>query len=284
MQSPPSSKIRTVVGVDFSGAALAGKNAWLAEFAVQSDLSLELLHLHAIGQLAKNETRESCWQYVVDRISASSQTLFGFDFPFGLPIELGLGSWTKQLQHISKFPSGARDYGLALVQLAKSKLEKLHLRRQTDTESRTPFDCYHYRIIYQTFHGMRDVLSRVAKQPQTCVLPFQYGKAAEASRWVCETCPSSTLKRLELPSRLYKQTNGDTLSDDRKCVRREIFNGLKPHVTIHPKHHRIMMQNLGGDALDAVIAGLGVWNSWQHDDHSRIAADKRYRREGYVYY
>ncbi len=284
MQSPPSSKIRTVIGVDFSGAALAGKNAWLAEFAVRSDLSLELLHLHSIGQLAKSETREATCNYLVDRISESSQTLFGFDFPFGLPIELGLGSWTKQLQHIRQFESGARDYGLALVQRAQSTLDRIHVRRQTDTESRTPFDCYHYRIIYQTFHGMRDVLGPIAKQPETAILPFQYAKASAASRWVCEACPSSTLKRLALPSRMYKQTSGNHLSDDRKQVRQTILAGLRSQVTIRPKHRRIMMDNLGGDALDAVIAGMGVWNSWHRIDHQQTAADKRYPREGYVYY
>ncbi len=289
MQSPPSSKIRTVIGVDFSGAAMAGKNAWLAELAVRSDLSLELLHLHSIGQLAKSETREAACQYMVDRISMSNQTLFGFDFPFGLPIELGLGGWTRQLRNVRQFHGGAREYGRALVErarveMAKSNVDKLHIRRQTDTETRTPFDCYHYRIIYQTFHGMRDVLGPLTNQHQTAVLPFQYTKESQATRWVCEACPSSTLKRLALPSRMYKQTSGNSLNEDRKQVRRKILAGLKPHVTIRPKHQRFMMDNLGGDALDAVIASVGVWTSWNRIDHQRIATNKRYPREGYVYH
>ena len=35
------------------------------------------------------------------------------------------------------------------------------IRRLTDIEEKAPFDPYHYRIIYQTFHGMRDVLGRL---------------------------------------------------------------------------------------------------------------------------
>jgi hypothetical protein len=33
-----------------------------------------------------------------------------------------------------------------------------HMRRLNDLEVKAPFDPFHYRIIYQTFHGMRDVL------------------------------------------------------------------------------------------------------------------------------
>jgi hypothetical protein len=284
MQSSLSTKVRTVIGVDFSGAALAGKNAWLAEFAVRNDFSLDLLQLNSIGQLAKSETREAACQYLVHRISASSQTLFGLDFPFGLPIELGLGSWTRQLQHIHQFKGGAPEYGRALVEMAKSTLDKLHVRRQTDTESRTPFDCYHYRIIYQTFHGMRDVLRPISKQPQSAVLPFQYSKANEARHWVGEVCPSSTLKRLALPSRMYKQTSGEKLIDAKMQVRQEILAGLRPYVTIRPKHRRVMMRNLGGDALDAVVAGIGVWSSFRNVDHILVSKHERYPIEGYVYH
>ena len=35
----------------------------------------------------------------------------------------------------------------------------MHIRRLTDREAKAPFDCYHYRIIHQTFYGMRDVLA-----------------------------------------------------------------------------------------------------------------------------
>ena len=31
----------------------------------------------------------------------------------------------------------------------------LHIRRLTDSEAKTPFDCYHYRIIYQTAHNLK---------------------------------------------------------------------------------------------------------------------------------
>ncbi len=277
-------KIKKVVGVDFSGAALAGKTAWIAELSCRGDERLELSSLHPIGELATSDERAFINRYLVDRISASDETLFGFDFPFGLPVELEIGTWRHQLSNVRAFDGDARQYGLHLVELTRSKLGSMHVRRQTDTDSKTPFDCYHYRIIYQTFHGMRDVLAMVANEPETAVLPFQYAKADTARRWVVEACPSSTLKRLSLPSRLYKQTGGGTLTDARREVRRQILRGLVASVEIPTRLRRKMMDNLGGDALDAVIAGLGAWASLNRVDHASIAKHGRYPREGYVYH
>ena len=49
--------------------------------------------------------------------------------------------------------------GLECVRRSKELCGAKHIRRLTDIEERAPFDPYHYRIIYQTFHGMRDVLA-----------------------------------------------------------------------------------------------------------------------------
>ncbi len=278
------SRAQSVIGVDFSGAAAAGKNSWIAEMSIERDKRLRLRSLASVGKLAGSDERATTIGYLVDRIASSQETLFGFDFPFGLPLELGLGSWTQQLRHVKRFAGDARQYGLSLVELSQTKLGKFHVRRQTDVDSRTPFDCYHYRIIYQTFHGMRDLLAPIAGHPDTAVLPFQYAKASLAHRWVGEACPSSTLKRLSLPSRLYKQTGGEKLADDRRRVRRVILKGLASHVDIPANLRPIVMNNLGGDALDAVIAGVGVWTSCQHVDHHQIARHRRFPREGYVYH
>ena len=46
---------------------------------------------------------------------------------------------------------------------------------------------------------------------------------------------------------------------------------------------RVIMQDSGGDALDAVIAGLGGWRAFHGTHHSEVMRDNRYCREGRVY-
>ena len=276
-------RIVTVYGVDFSGAAQSGHTAWMAELANHEKNPLELVRLGSLGRFAGSVERADVCRYLVDKIRASKRSLWGCDFPFGLPIELGLGCWQIQLDHVLRFSGTAKDYGRELVAITQRKTGNMHVRRVTDRETKTPFDCYHYRIIHQTFHGMREVLAPLADDPQTVVLPFQYAGLATAQRVVLEACPSSTLKRMQLPHRLYKQTGGKPPEATHHRTRQQILRGIAPLVKISAYHRRVIMQNSGGDALDAVLAGLGSWHSYQTDNHDSIAAHERYPTEGRVY-
>lgn len=273
-----------VVGIDFSGAALSGKTAWLAELEVcESAPRLSLVSLNSLGRLAGSDERHHVCQYVVDRILDSRQTVWGIDFPFGLPIELDLGDWSGQLHSVANHDGDARDYGRQLVEISQRTGSKMHIRRITDTETQTPFDCYHYRIIYQTFHGMRDVLRPLVDDAATAILPFQYGRSKHAQRLVVEACPSSTLKRMGLPHRLYKQTGNKPPDDRHRKTRREILRRLGKEVQFSSHRRGVMMNDPGGDALDALIAAVGTWHAIQTDDHREIANHNRYPREGRVY-
>lgn len=284
--------IHTVLGVDYSGAALAGRTAWLAEMVPLKTLALgdsqpcfRLVSLQPIGRLAGGDDRETINRYLVDRISVASQTFWGCDFPFGLPIELPLGSWRNQLSHVARFDGNAKDFGLSLVALTQQRNGVKHVRRATDRETQTPFDCYHYRIIYQTFHGMRDVLGQLIRKNSVCVLPFQYRKArsqADAAT-VVEACPASTLKRWGLPHQRYKQSGGRAPTDIHRGNRRQILKRMAAMVEISHHRRRVIMNDPGGDALDAVLAGLGAWCGFSRADHSAIERHSRYRHEGFVY-
>ncbi|HEY1381677.1 MAG TPA: DUF429 domain-containing protein, partial [Gemmataceae bacterium] len=185
---------------------------------------------------------------------------WAIDFPFGLPIEVmpARTTWRDQLGQMRRWRKGAYAMGLRCVERAKRHNGSLHIRRVTDSEQRTPFDCYHYRIIYQTFHGMRDVIGPLRRAPGTAVLPFQYRRLPAARRVLVESCPASVLKVLGLPHQNYKQTTGGPLTRKRLLTRRAILAGLEPLVTIDPSHRRAIMRNGGGDALDAVIAAVGA--------------------------
>lgn len=272
------------MGVDFSGAARSGETAWLAELDVTSAaVPLKLNNLQPLGRLAASDRREDVCRCLVDRIRQSESTWWGLDFPFGLPVELRLGGWRDQLQRVARHRGGAREFGLELVRRSQQRTGALHVRRRTDRETQTPFDCYHYRIIYQTFHGMRDVLRPLAEEATAAVLPFQYPTLSGAATLVTEACPSSTLKRLQLPHRRYKQTGRRPPEPTHRRTRQAILRGISQRVEISPYRRRVILRDPGGDALDAVLAAVGCWLGIRSADHAAIASDPRYPREGFVY-
>ncbi|MEM1011542.1 MAG: DUF429 domain-containing protein [Planctomycetota bacterium] len=274
--------LERVVGVDFSGAAKAGRNAWIASANVEG-ARLIVDQVEPLESLAGTPDRAPALAALVDAIQASDRTLWAMDFPFGLPIELGLGGWTRQLAYLAEWSGDARDFGRHCVDIAAKRVGTMHTRRVTDVETKTPFDCYHYRIIYQTFHGMRDVLRPLTKDRATAILPFQHRRAASARRLVVEACPSSTLKRLGLPHQRYKQPTAKLVDAAHRLVRETILKGLSRSVKLKPRVRKTLLDNPGGDALDAVIAAVGGWHGWRTLGTGHEGAGGRYPREGRVY-
>lgn len=241
--------------------------------------------MQRLGKLAGDDERDTVNAYLVDRISGESETFWGCDFPFGLPIELKLGAWREQLSHVQQFDGQAKQFGHSLVALTEKHVGKKHVRRDTDRETQTPFDCYHYRIIYQTFHGMRDVLAPLSRRNQVATLPFDYARLGQAgcSSLVVEACPSSTLKRWGLPHQKYKQSGGKAPEEIHRRTRRTILKTLCKYVQISSHRRNVIMNDPGGDALDAVLAGVGSWLGFVDADHQYIAKHARYPVEGKVY-
>ena len=75
--------------------------------------------------------------------------------------------------------------------------------------------------------------------------------------------PGVRAKALGLPHQNYKQTERGPLSRKRLKTRHVILAGLESLVTNDLPHLRVIMRNGGGDALDAVIAAVGVWRAWR---------------------
>jgi hypothetical protein len=272
-------------GVDFSGARLAGRTAWLAEVAVDEGGRRHLTSLASLEARAGDAVREVALAWLVAEIRASRDALWGIDAPFGLPVELAPapGTWRAQLAMLAAWSDGAIALGRHLAARALAEQGVMHVRRETDRATRTPFDSYHYRIIHQTFHAMRDVLLPLSRAARTAVLPFQYRRLADARRVVVETCPSSTLWRLGLPRRGYKQPAGGPITAARSDVRRAILRALRDHVRVDTKHVRVMLADPGGDAIDAVLAAVGAHQAYATCDHAAVARDARAVREGWVY-
>src|SRR6185369_16871931 len=139
--------------------------------------------------------------------------------------------WADQFDFLAGWGEEAYASGVECLRRAKALGGPMHVRRLTDREERTPFDAYHYRIIYQTFYGMRDVLGPLRALRQTAILPFHYRRLPRALRVVVEACPASTLKRLGLPHQNYKQPSGGRLTHRRRTTRRAILDGVAKLVT-----------------------------------------------------
>jgi hypothetical protein len=271
-------------GVDFSGAKAAGDTMWVAE-VVPKRRGLALTSLQSLTSLCGTAERAAVHAHLVDKVLASERALWGFDFPFGFPVELFPDGtpWPEQFDFLHEWEDDAYGCGLECVRRAVERLQRKHIRRATDAEARTPFDTFHYRIIYQTFFGMRDVIDPLRHTTGTAVLPFQYRKLARAKRVVVECCPGSVLKRAGVPHQNYKQPAGGPLTRKRRLTRHTILAWLAGVVEISDRHRRAMMRNPGGDAIDAVIAAVGAALAVPVADHRAITRHPRYRREGRLF-
>ena len=282
---PPTRRFTTIYGVDFSGAAQAGRNIWIARCTPTRHSRLILRDLVRLEDLAGTAARGPALAHLVDLIGASDDALWAIDCPFGMPIEVlddGL-TWHNQLRLVERWPHDAYDFGLWCLARAKRLGGAMHIRRATDLDVRAPFDCYHYRMIYQTFHGMRDVVAKLARRRGTMIAPLQPRGARGARRVLVEACPSSTLKRLGLPHQNYKQPTGGPLTSRRRRTRAGIVQSLLRYVDVSERHRRLIMRNPGADALDAVIAAVGGHQDGLSADHGAIARHARYPREGRIY-
>src|SRR3954471_11825475 len=233
----PTRAFRAVFGVDFSGARLAGRTTWIARLDPVSppgEPTFTLGALDRLDRLAGTAERAAALAHLVGLVAQTTDALWAFDFPFGLPVELfpARARWPRQLALVREYR--ADDYGLGLecVRRALALGERMHIRRQTDVDARAPFDPYHYRIIYQTMHGMHAVLRPLRRDPATAVLPFQYDRLEAADRVLVEACPASTLKRLGLPHQNYKQPAGGPLTRRRRLTRRTIVAGIADLVQV----------------------------------------------------
>ncbi|HKG92563.1 MAG TPA: hypothetical protein VKA84_11745 [Gemmatimonadaceae bacterium] len=283
----------TVFGVDFSGARLAGRTTWVAKAVAQprrrgeSDPRLRLTELASLERICGTAERGASMAALVRAIGQSRGALWAIDAPFGLPVEVRdaqTASWWQLLRFVRGWKQDGYDLGLWALARADALGGPRHIFRATDRAARAPFDAYHYRIIYQTYHAMRDVLWPLRRVQGTVILPFQYARLASARRVVMETCPGSTLKRLGLPHQNYKQPEGGPLTARRKRTRREILAGLERHIEIPAQHRLRIARDPGGDALDAVIAAVGGSTSFAATDHAAVGRDSRFRREGFLYF
>lgn len=261
-----------VVGVDFSGAQDAGKLIWLASGAIQTRKLIIDSVFPATELPASGKGRDICLPALVDYIERASSTIFGLDFPFGVPRPIvSHSTWADFAASFSDdYESPA-----AFRKRCRDAAGGRELRRETDAAAKTPFAAYNLRLYRQTFHGIGSLLSPLVARGRVLVAPMQ--TPAERRPCVIEICPASTLKRWNW----YKPYKGSGI--EYRDSRRAILDRIEATSEIAIAEQSVrdcVLDNRGGDALDSVIAAWAAFRAIPNLDQpvSDVA-----RMEGFVY-
>jgi hypothetical protein len=269
----PKPAPRRVLGVDFSGATDAGRKIWIAECKRGRGHRLALVDLRPASDLPESGKAPTVAIAALARhIVKDPDTIAGFDFPFTLPKRvIDTSTWEAFVAGFaSRFPDPDAFRGWAL-----RRAEGRELRRAADRAARTPFNSYNLRIYRQTWWGIAHLLGPLLDSGAALVRPYQPLRAGPHPI-VIEACPASSLKAIGFyPS--YKGRSGAHRHERKAVLDRLIEMGFldRPERGIQ----RILLENIGGDALDAVIAAVAT----AHAEIER-APDADQKIEGVIYF
>jgi len=261
-------------GVDFSGAADAGRRIWIASGKPRGR-ALALTSCIPGRELpGSGRSRTGSLRALRAFIASATDAVFGMDFPFGLPMELLTeSSWDR---FALRFPEAHRSAD-AFRNWCRARTPGRESKRVTDAETATPFAPSNLRLYRQTFYGIRDILSPLVRDGLVCVLPMQRRRARGA--WLIEVCPASTLKS----EGLYRHYKGPGAAP--AASRRRILRSLCARGLLVPPASGIasgIVADRGGDALDSVVAALAAAR-YVRTGGPRGSVKETARREGLVY-
>ncbi|MFQ3592486.1 MAG: DUF429 domain-containing protein [Gemmataceae bacterium] len=271
-----------VQGIDFSGARQAGSALWWATLVPEAQ-RWRLARLTSLAALAGTTDRARVLASLRQAIALSEATLWAFDFSFALPAVL-LGeatSWRAWLVQLAQQPDDAPAFGRFCATRAFQQTGRSCVLRQTEQEQGAHLCAYHPHLVYQLFYGVREVLRPLSTDPSTAILPFDYERLPQARRFLVETLPAATLRRLGWPDRGYKGGGRNTRRQSQ--LREELVGQLAKEVAIESEFQEVMRRQSGGDALDAVLAAWGAIAAWKRVNHAALASNPTYQREGYEY-
>lgn len=239
-----------VAGVDFSGAREAGNNIWIAAGDV-TPTGVRIDSLHRAAELPGGAKEFApAIDALVDHVATLSDHLIGFDFPFSLPAQLiEQRTWPAFVRSFSNDfaePGLFRDH-------CRSITGGKEFKRKTDTEARVPWCAYNLRLYRQTWAGIRHVLFPLVRNNRVRVIPMQSEQPGKPL--LAEICPASLLKR----QGLYKPYKGR--GPELKAAREDIVRTLTRRGLLAPVRgglRRTVLDNPGGDALDAVLSAIAA--------------------------
>ncbi len=264
---------RAIYGVDFSGARDAGKKIWIARGTIEG-AGLSVTACFQVKDLADSgKDRDRGLSVLRAFIKRENESVFGMDFPFGIPKALIKEENWERWARAFKDSYGSPDEFRRFCRATSGGKE---LKRFTDRKVVTPFSPYNLRVYRQTYFGIRDVLGALLRENAICVLPMQ--KPVPRRAWVIEICPASTLRREGLSSP-YKG-----MGERRRVARSGILRGLEDMGSLRIREQALrstIINDRGGDALDSVVAAFATFRALKCE----FAFDKGapYGLEGWVY-
>jgi hypothetical protein len=248
---------------------------WIAT-AVIADDSLRIEACYRASDLPGSATsRDQCLAALRGFVERQKTSVFGFDFPFGLPEALvKQHTWQDFVLCFREEHSSPEEFRRVCREATVGK----ELKRVTDQQSQTPFSPYNLRLYRQTYFGIRDLLHPLVRDGSGCVLPMQSMRPDRP--WVLEVCPASTLKH----EGLYRPYKGNT--SERRAGRARILEALEAHSALSAPSEPVrseIVEDQGGDALDSVIAALATVRALSAP--ALLSADPHspHALEGYVY-
>lgn len=265
----PDASAHDVHGIDFSGASDAGRKVWIASGTVE-DGELHLQRCRSAATLFGTTDREATHEALVDFLRDGGPTTVGLDAPFSLPGELvDADSWEA-------FVRGFDDRFDDPEEFRETCLERTDdENRRRDADERVGGLCpYDIRVHKQTFYAIRDVLEPLLDD--VSVLPMH---DTGAKRTLLEVYPTAVLEQFALFAEGYKE------SSDRGARRRgRNFDGLERCTGVEyadrESLRETVVENSGGDALDAILAAYAAYDNAVTDDPLDVEYDEV---EGYVY-
>jgi len=260
-----------ILGVDFSGANDAGRKIWIAECKRGRGKRLTLVDLRPAVDLPDSGVAPAVAIAALARhVVRKPDTIVGCDFPFTLPKLVMDAPWQS---FVAEFPKRFTDPD-SFRTWALRRADGREIRRAADREAKTPFNSYNLRIYRQTWWGIAHLIGPLLKTGQAIVRPYQPLPRVPRPILI-EACPASSLKAIRFyPA--YKGRSGAHRQERSAVLRKLIEIGVLEAPS--PRLQAILLDNVGGDALDALIAALAA-------AHAAIEteADPDQRIEGIIY-
>ena len=166
-------KIQAIYGIDFSGARDAGNKIWITKGISDGETLIIEDCFRARDLPTSGKDIKVCLAAIGNLIKSSQNAVFGFDFPFGLPISLVReNSWEE---FILGFPKNYKNPE-ELRKTCRKAFNGRELKRETDRESHTPFSPYNLRLFRQTYFGISSILRSLVIGDHARILPIQKRK------------------------------------------------------------------------------------------------------------
>lgn len=276
------SRVETIYGVDFSAATdNAGKKTWITKAEYTDDVLTIRTVAAATDFLSCTADRESTLRHLRERIADDGPTAaYGLDFPFSLPAVLLVeDEWLTFLERFPSHFSGPDEFRATChrwTQLIDAGSKEI----QRDCEEEYGGLCaYNLWIHKMTYYGIQDLLRPLRLTESVRVLPFD--GESEDGPVVVETYPAATLQELELDQESYKGGSG------RRNLREELLGNIRAvedvHLELDEDDADRITADEGGDALDSVLAALGVYRGLEGSPESPDEYADRPDVEGHIY-